>query len=346
MRPAPARRWWSRHSRCCRADGPTPGSSATAAARRGSRAPSASTASPASPRWSPTPGERSRRASAILARTLTAEGQGRSRAHLGGASVPASVLAALGERLVTVHGQSEQHRLRQPSAQREALDRFAGDSVGTLLADYRPAYTRLAQVRAELADLTARERERAREADALRLGVDEIAAAEPAAGEDDELRREEDRLAHAEALQAAAAQAHTALAGDAEAAEPGADVTGQARDRTVGAGGRTRPRPRAGRAGRPRRRAVLRRRRPRPRSGRLLRGRRGGPGPARRGAGAQGGAGRAHPQVRPHHRRRARLGRAVLAPAARAGQRRRRRSRRCGARPPTSPSGSLPWPRG
>ena len=166
--------------------------------------------------------------SAILARTLTADGQGRSRAHLGGASVPASVLAALGERLVTVHGQSEQHRLRQPAAQREALDRFAGDPVRTLLADYRPAHGRLAQVRAELADLTARERERAREADALRLGVDEIAAAEPAAGEDDELRREEDRLAHAEALQAAAAQAHTALAGDAEAAEPGADVTGQA----------------------------------------------------------------------------------------------------------------------
>ena len=163
--------------------------------------------------------------SAILARTLTAEGQGRSRAHLGGASVPASVLATLGERLVTVHGQSEQHRLRQPTAQREALDRFAGDPVAALLADYRPAYVRLAQARAELADLTARERERARETDALRLGLDEIAAVEPAAEEDDALRREEDRLAHAEALQAAAAQAHTALAGDAEAAEAGGDVT-------------------------------------------------------------------------------------------------------------------------
>ncbi len=166
--------------------------------------------------------------SAILARTLTAEGQGRSRAHLGGASVPASVLAALGERLVTVHGQSEQHRLRQPAAQREALDRFAGDPVATLLADYRPAHTRLAQARTELADLTARERERAREADALRLGLDEIAAVNPSAGEDDALRREEDRLAHAEALQSAAAHAHAALAGDAEAAEPGADVTAQA----------------------------------------------------------------------------------------------------------------------
>jgi len=163
--------------------------------------------------------------SAILARTLTAEGQGRSRAHLGGASVPASVLATLGERLVTVHGQSEQHRLRQPTAQREALDRFAGDPVAALLADYRPAYVRLAQARAELADLTARERERARETDALRLGLDEIAAVEPTAEEDDALRREEDRLAHAEALQAAAARAHTALAGDAEAAEAGGDVT-------------------------------------------------------------------------------------------------------------------------
>ncbi len=163
--------------------------------------------------------------SAILARTLSADSNGRSRAHLGGASVPASVLAALGERLVTVHGQSEQHRLRLPAAQRDALDRFAGEPVATLLADYRPAHRRLAAARAELDDLTARDRERAREIDGLRLGLDEIGGVVPVAGEDDALRQEEDRLAHAEALRTAAAQAHAALAGEAEAAESAGDVT-------------------------------------------------------------------------------------------------------------------------
>jgi DNA repair protein RecN (Recombination protein N) len=151
--------------------------------------------------------------SAILARTLTADGQGRSRAFVGGASVPASVLAALGERLVTVHGQSEQHRLRQPAAQREALDRFAGRPVASLLADYRPAHRRLAAARAELAGLVAREQERAREIDLLRHGLDEMATVDPQPGEDDALRAEEDRLAHAGSLRAAAEQAHAVLAG-------------------------------------------------------------------------------------------------------------------------------------
>jgi DNA repair protein RecN (Recombination protein N) len=162
----------------------------------------------------------------ILARSLSAEGQGRSRAFLGGAAVPASVLTPVGERLVTVHGQSEQHRLRQPAAQREALDRFAGQPASRLLAGYRPAHRRLATARAELADLVAREQERAREIDALQHGLDEIAAMAPQPGEDDTLRAEEDRLAHAESLLAAAEHAHAALAGTAEQAEQAPDVVG------------------------------------------------------------------------------------------------------------------------
>jgi len=163
--------------------------------------------------------------SALLARTLSAEGQGRSRAFLGGSAVPASVLAAVGERLVTVHGQSEQQRLRRPSAQREALDRFAGQRASELLAVYRPAYRRLAAARGELTDLVTREQERARTIDALQHGLDEIAAVGPRPGEDALLRAEEDRLAHAEALLTAAEHAHAALAGNVDQAEQAPDVT-------------------------------------------------------------------------------------------------------------------------
>ena len=60
----------------------------------------------------------------LLGRQVSAEG--RSRAFLGGASVPASALARVGEALVAVHGQSDQHRLLRPEAQRDALDAFAG----------------------------------------------------------------------------------------------------------------------------------------------------------------------------------------------------------------------------
>ena len=51
----------------------------------------------------------------VLARNVSAEG--RSRAFVGGASVPVSSLAGLAEPLVAVHGQSDQHRLLAARAQ-------------------------------------------------------------------------------------------------------------------------------------------------------------------------------------------------------------------------------------
>ena len=63
----------------------------------------------------------------LVSRTVGADG--RSRAHVGGRSVPVAVLAELGESLLAVHGQSDQQRLLQPARQRQALDRYAGAPV-------------------------------------------------------------------------------------------------------------------------------------------------------------------------------------------------------------------------
>ncbi|WP_198009031.1 AAA family ATPase, partial [Saccharomonospora saliphila] len=62
--------------------------------------------------------------SVIALRTVGADG--RSRAHLGGRSVPVGVLAALAEQVLAVHGQNDQLRLLRPAEQRAVLDRFAG----------------------------------------------------------------------------------------------------------------------------------------------------------------------------------------------------------------------------
>ncbi len=152
----------------------------------------------------------------LLARTISSAG--RSRAHVGGRAVPVGVLAELAGELVTVHGQSDQLRLLQPARQREALDRFAGHHG--LLADHGDCYRRLREVQERLDDVVAHTRERAQEADLLRLGLAEVGAVEPQPGEDRALREEDARLAHADALRAAAEGAHAALRGD-EAADPG-----------------------------------------------------------------------------------------------------------------------------
>jgi DNA repair protein RecN (Recombination protein N) len=150
----------------------------------------------------------------LISRTVSAEG--RSRAHVGGRGVPVGLLGELADDLVAVHGQTDQQGLLRPARQREALDRYAGDAVAVPLEKYGSAYRRLREVAAELDELTTRARERAQEADLLRFGVEEVAAAEPQPGEDAELAAEAERLGHAEALASAASAAHAALAGNPE----------------------------------------------------------------------------------------------------------------------------------
>ncbi|MEU0117233.1 DNA repair protein RecN [Streptomyces bobili] len=150
----------------------------------------------------------------LISRTVSAEG--RSRAHVGGRSVPVGVLAELADELVAVHGQTDQQGLLKLSRQRQALDRYAGDAVAAPLAKYTEAYRRLRTVSGRLEEITTRARERAQEADMLRYGLDEIAGVEPRAGEDTELAEEAERLGHAEALSSAATAAHGALAGNPE----------------------------------------------------------------------------------------------------------------------------------
>ncbi|MBO0825468.1 MAG: AAA family ATPase, partial [Actinobacteria bacterium] len=148
----------------------------------------------------------------ILVRTVSAEG--RSRATAGGRSVPVSLLTALADDLVAVHGQADQQQLLKPGRQRAALDRFSGPEFAELLASYQLAYHRHAQVRAELEELTTSSANRAREAEDLRSGLAEIDRVEPAEGEDIELMAEDERLSNADALHAAATTAHEVLAGE------------------------------------------------------------------------------------------------------------------------------------
>ena len=235
----------------------------------------------------------------VLTVLRTVSAAGRSRAHLGGRSVPAGILAELADSCLAVHGQSDQSRLLQPAHQRDALDRYAGAAVGDPLAAYRRAFDELRAVGAELDDLTRRARERAQEADLLRFGLDEIEAADPQPGETTALRVEEERLGHADGLRAATALAQSALLGETDGgAEQAADASAlvaaaRAALEQVGVAG-----PGPGRAGGPAARAGLPAGRPRRRRRVVRRLGRDRPGPAGRGAGAAGRAVPAGPQVR------------------------------------------------
>jgi DNA repair protein RecN (Recombination protein N) len=152
----------------------------------------------------------------VLRRVVSAAG--RSRAYVGGSPAPVAVLAELSERLLAVHGQSDQLRLTHPAQQRAALDRFAGLE----LAEFGESYAAWRAADAALADRVSRLTELRREADLLAYSVGEIDAAAPEDGEQSALTALAARLAHADGLRLAARSAHDLLLGDADA--PMADV--------------------------------------------------------------------------------------------------------------------------
>ncbi len=150
--------------------------------------------------------------SLILARTISAEG--RSRAFLGGRSVPVGVVSELAESVLAVHGQTDQLRLSRPAEQRRALDRYAGTEHLALLDRYREAHDRWRTAAAELDRRRTQARELAQTADVLRHGLEEIEAVAPEPGEDEALATQVKRLSDADALRAAADEARMALVGD------------------------------------------------------------------------------------------------------------------------------------
>jgi DNA repair protein RecN (Recombination protein N) len=154
----------------------------------------------------------------VLRRVVSAAG--RSRAYVGGAPAPVSVLSELADELLAVHGQADQLRLVRPAAQRAALDRFAGLD----LTDYAEAYARWRTAAAEFADRIGRAAELRRETDLLTHGIAEIEAVAPQPGEAAELAQLAARLGSADALTTAARTAHDLLVGDVD------DPVGEERD--------------------------------------------------------------------------------------------------------------------
>jgi DNA repair protein RecN (Recombination protein N) len=180
--------------------------------------------------------ERDDDGSVIASRSVA--GDGRSRAYLGGRSVPAKSLSAFTTGLLTLHGQNDQLRLMRPDEQRAALDRYAGS--GPKLEKFRKLRNDWLQARRDLFDRTDRARELAQQADQLKFAIAEIASVDPLSGEDDAIVADIRRLSELDALRDAAQTARAALSGTpGEAGDSdGAAIDRVAQARTALEGGR------------------------------------------------------------------------------------------------------------
>ena len=148
----------------------------------------------------------------LVVRRVTRDG--RSRAQIGGVPVPIGTLSRLVGTAVTVHGQSDQQRLRDHDAQREALDRFAVAEISPLLGRHRELWRERSVLAERLTELDDLLTERDRRGTALREALERLEETDPQEHEDDALRAEIERLGNAEELRGASAQAALALVGD------------------------------------------------------------------------------------------------------------------------------------
>ncbi len=149
-------------------------------------------------------------------RELDASGKTRALIHAQAASVAA--LAALGDAVADFSGQHEHQALTRPAVQLETLDRYAGlEAEREALAR---AYARWNGLRARLSASSMSEEERRRRVELLRFQLDEIDAAGPRPGEEEELDERLPRLKNAERLRGFADQAYGLLYAQEDAALP------------------------------------------------------------------------------------------------------------------------------
>ena len=146
----------------------------------------------------------------IVNRTVTSDG--RSRAALGGAQTPAGALADLASRLVTVHGQSDQLRLRSIAAQRDALDEFGGTEIANAKNAYVLSFQAFKELQARLLRLQSAASTDQRRVSELKELLTDIEKLAPTEGELEDIEERINRLANVKALRINAATAHDALA--------------------------------------------------------------------------------------------------------------------------------------
>jgi DNA repair protein RecN (Recombination protein N) len=123
---------------------------------------------------------------------------GKNRVYLNGGLSTTSQLSGVSRLLVNIYGQYESQTLVRPDNHPALLDGYGG--LAPLQAEFSELFAEYGKIRSEMKRLEEGEREAQRRLDLLLFQSAEIGGAELAAGEEEELLKERQLLAHAEKL--------------------------------------------------------------------------------------------------------------------------------------------------
>lgn len=140
---------------------------------------------------------------------------GRNICQVNGESVSVSTLKAIGEKLVTSHGQRDSAEIFNTSSHVKFLDSFSGN--GELFEKYTSEYSEYKLLKKELESISMSEESRKNEIDYLKYQTEEIKNAHLSSEEEDELISRRNVLNNAETLKKSANALYNALFSDGAA---------------------------------------------------------------------------------------------------------------------------------
>jgi DNA repair protein RecN (Recombination protein N) len=141
---------------------------------------------------------------------------GKSRCYINGRPATVSMLKELGDRLVDIHSQNQHQSLLRQSSHLDLLDAFA--SVGGDRAGYAEIFSEFQKRKTAYEEFIAGEQEQAQQIDLYHFQVNEIKSANPAIGEEEELKQERDLMRNSEEIAGSISQILTALDSDDDSA--------------------------------------------------------------------------------------------------------------------------------
>ena len=119
---------------------------------------------------------------------------GRSVSRVNGQMVNLSVLRAIGQHLVDIHGQHDQEELMRPQLHIQMLDEFGDAAFFELKQAYQTSFDAYRKMRKQVLEVKKNQQEHKARIEMLKFQMAEIEAANLQAGEDLALNQERDKL--------------------------------------------------------------------------------------------------------------------------------------------------------
>ncbi|WP_440895807.1 DNA repair protein RecN [Amphibacillus sp. Q70] len=148
----------------------------------------------------------------VLQRTISAKGK--SICRVNGSLVTLAILREFGQTLIDIHSQHETQSLLDSNQHLHLLDLFNQEDSQDAYDDYKKVYQKLKKTKEKFHQLNNNEQEIIQRLDLLRFQLNEIKTAELTLNEDEELRKEREKLVNFEQIYQNVQEAYNALKGE------------------------------------------------------------------------------------------------------------------------------------